>query len=118
MSLNYRQQHQLHRIESRLRRSEPHLAAMLTVFDRLSAGQCLPAWEQVPVRRDRIGRAASQIARAVVIIAATVIILVRAVVALTTALFSDRRYRQPAPKTENTARDRETGNSQNPAEWT
>ena len=114
MSLNHRQQHQLHRIESRLRRSEPHLAAMLVVFDRLSAGQCLPAWEQVPSRRDRIGQAATQIAQAIVVLAATAIVLIRAVLALITAPFSDRRLRPPTPKPESASRDRESGDSQDP----
>jgi hypothetical protein len=114
MSLNRRQQHQLYRIESRLRRSEPHLAAMLTVFGRLSAGQCLPAWEQVPSRRDRIGQAATQIAQAIVVLAATAIVLTRAVLALIAAPFSDRRYRPPAPRPERAARGRETGDSQDP----
>jgi len=116
MSLNHRQQHQLYRIESRLRRSEPHLAAMLTVFDRLSAGQCLPAWEQVPSRRDRIGQAAAQIAQAIVVLATTAIAFIRAVLALITAPFSDRRYHPSAAKPESAARDRETGDSQDPAD--
>jgi hypothetical protein len=117
MSINHHQQRQLYRIESRLSRSEPHLAAMLTVFGRLSAGQCLPAWEQVPSRQDRIGEAIARIVQAVVAIAATVIIVIRAVVARLTAPFSDRRPHRSASKPESTARDRETGNSQNPAEW-
>jgi hypothetical protein len=117
MSLNHRQQHQLYRIEFRLRRSEPHLAAMLTVFDRLSAGEGLPAWEQVSCRRDRIGQAAAQIRQAVAILTATVIVLIGAVLALMTAPFSDRRCRPPAPNPESAARSRETGDHQNPAEW-
>jgi hypothetical protein len=110
MSLNHHQQRQLYRIESRLRRSEPHLAAMLTVFDMLAAGQCLPAWEQVPSRRDRIGQAAAQ---AVAVLVATAIVLTRAVLALITAPFSDRRFRSPAPKPRRAARDRETGEQGN-----
>ena len=42
MSLNRRQQHQLHRIESRLLRSDPNLAAMLTVFASLSRTSACP----------------------------------------------------------------------------
>jgi hypothetical protein len=109
MSLNHRQQHQLYRIESGLRRSEPHLAAMLTVFDMLAAGQCLPDWEQVPSRRDRIVHAT---ARAFVVLAATAIVLPRTVLALITAPFSDRRFRSPAPKPRRAARDRETGDQE------
>ena len=114
MSLNRRQQHQLYRIESRLRRSEPHLLAMLTVFGRLSAGYPLPAWEQVPTRGDRIGQAATRIAQAIVVLTATVIVLTRAVLALIAAPFSARGYHPPAPKPEGAARDRETGDSQDP----
>jgi hypothetical protein len=111
MSLNHRQQHQLYRIESRLRRSEPHLAAMLIVFDRLAAGQCLPAWEQVPSRRDRIGQATAQ---AFAVLVATAIVLTRTVLNLITATCSDRRFRPPTPKPERAARDLETGDSQDP----
>jgi hypothetical protein len=110
MSLNHRQQHQLYRIESGLRRSEPHLAAMLTVFDMLAAGQCLPDWEQVPSRRDRIGHATAQ---AFAVLIATAIVLTSAVLALITAPFSDRRFRSPAPKPRRAARDRETGEQGN-----
>jgi Protein of unknown function (DUF3040) len=108
MSLNHRQQHQLRRIESRLRRSEPHLAAMLIVFDRLAAGECLPAWERVSSRRDRIGAAATQ---ACAVLIATAIVLTRSVLALITVPFSARRC-PSTPKPERADRDRETGDSQ------
>src|SRR5579863_1539182 len=111
MSLNHRQQHQLYRIESGLRRSDPHLAAMLAVFDMLAAGQCLPDWEQVPSRRDRIVHATAQ---AFVVLAATAMVLTRAVLALITTPRRDRRYRPPTPKPERAGRDRETGDSQDP----
>ncbi|MGH3188300.1 MAG: hypothetical protein ACRDPY_11765 [Streptosporangiaceae bacterium] len=117
MSLNHRQQHQLYRIESRLRRSEPRLAAMLTIFDRLSAGQRLPAREQIPARRNRIGQAATQIAQAMAVLAATVIVLTRAVLALVTATLADHRHHTPAPKPESAASDRDTGDSQSSADW-
>jgi hypothetical protein len=48
MSLSYRQQRQLRRIEAGLCRSAPHLDAMLSMFGRLCAGQDTTAWEQVP----------------------------------------------------------------------
>jgi hypothetical protein len=59
MNLNYRQQHQLRRIEAGLRRADPHLGAMFGIFGRLYPNQYMPAWEQprVPSRRDRIPRA-------------------------------------------------------------
>ena len=39
MSLPYRQQWQLRQIDHALRRSDPHLAAMLAIFTRLTAGE-------------------------------------------------------------------------------
>jgi hypothetical protein len=48
MSLNHHQQHQLHRIETGLLRSEPQLTTMPDIFGRLSAGAAMPAWQQVP----------------------------------------------------------------------
>jgi hypothetical protein len=119
MSLNHRQQRQLYRIEARLSRSEPHLAAMLTVFDRLSAGHPLPAWEQVSSRKDPIGQAATQIVRAIAVLAAAAIVVgvvSKAVLALITAPFADRGSAPPASDPESAARDRETGDSQNPAD--
>jgi hypothetical protein len=87
---------------------------MLTVFVRLSAGQRMPAWEQVFSRQDRIRQAATQIAAAIVVLAAALMVLIGAVVALITAPFSDHRSRQPALKPERTRRGRETGDNQNP----
>jgi len=46
-------------IEVGLLRSDPQLAARLSVFDRLCAGQAMPAWEQVSSRHDRIRQAAA-----------------------------------------------------------
>ena len=79
MSLNHRQLHRLHRIESGLLRSDPHLAAMLAVFAVLAAGERLPAWEQVPSRQDRIQQAAALIVKAVTILAAALSLLLDAV---------------------------------------
>ena len=78
MSLNHRQLHRLHRIESGLLRSDPHLAAMLAVFAGLAAGERLPAWEQVPSRQDRIQRAAALLVKAVTIMAAALSVLLDA----------------------------------------
>ena len=88
MSLNHRQLHRLHRIESGLLRSDPQLAAMLAVFTRLSAGQYLPAWEQVPTRPERIRQAAASIVKAIAVVAAAVGLLVNAVRSLVNAVRS------------------------------
>ena len=73
MSLNYRQQRQLQRIESLLLRSDPQLAAMLAMFGRLAAGQRMPVREQAATRLDRIRQAAALIAMAVAAISETAI---------------------------------------------
>ncbi|HJZ01503.1 MAG TPA: hypothetical protein VJ305_12330 [Streptosporangiaceae bacterium] len=60
MNLNYRQQHQLRRIEAGLRRADPHLGAMFGIFGRLYPHQDMPVGEQqprVPSSRNRIPRA-------------------------------------------------------------
>jgi hypothetical protein len=37
----------LRRIDRELRRSDPQLASMLSIFSRLNAGETMPGWEQV-----------------------------------------------------------------------
>jgi len=49
MSLPYRQQWQLRQIDHALRRSDPHLAAMLAIFTRLTAGERFLAVERLRV---------------------------------------------------------------------
>lgn len=94
MSLNYHQQRQLDRIESRLLRSDPQLAAMLAMFGRLSAGQRMPVREQASARLDRVQQAAALIAKAVAAACAAVDLLVGAVLALLAALVIGRRAQQ------------------------
>jgi len=50
MSLSRHHKNQLHLIQAGLLRSDPQLAARLSVFGRLSAGQAMPAWEQVSLQ--------------------------------------------------------------------
>jgi Protein of unknown function (DUF3040) len=103
MSLSYRQQCQLRRIESRLLRSDPQLAAMLAMFDRLAAGQHMPGWEQAATRSpDRIRQAVVLVAKATVAIAAAFDLLVSAVLALLTALIVSGRARSPQPTRQQT----------------
>ena len=90
MSLSHHQQHQLHRIETGLLRADPQLAAMLGIFGKLSAGQAMPSWEQVPARRDRIRQAAALIVNAIAIMAAAIHLLFSAVLALFTAVVMGR----------------------------
>ena len=94
MSLNRRQLHRLHRIESGLLRSDPQLAAMLAVFTRLAAGQYLPAWEQVPTRQEHIRQAAATaIVKAIGVVAAAVGLLLNAVRAVGRAVATGDRTR-------------------------
>jgi hypothetical protein len=98
MSLNHAERHQLHRIESRLFRSDPHLAAMLAVFAWLCDGQGLPAREQLAIRQGRIRRSAALIANAIAVMAAATRNLVRTVDAVLSAAImrSLGRPSQPA----------------------
>ena len=78
MSLSPHHQNQLHLIQAGLLRSDPQLAARLSVFGRLCAGQAMPAWEQVSCRHDRIRQAAALIAETISVAAAGKIQLHRA----------------------------------------
>ena len=53
MSLNEPQKQALGWIEDGLAGSDPRLAAMLTIFSRLAAGEEMPAREEIRVRRGR-----------------------------------------------------------------
>jgi hypothetical protein len=116
MSLNRRQQHQLYRIESRLLRSDPHLAAMLAVFGRLSTGQRMPAREQVATRLDRIRQAAALIAKATAVTATAIAFLVSAVLALFTAIIIMGR-RASLPQPTHTQTGSGTDGRPDPANW-
>ena len=103
MSLNYRQQCELHRIESRLLRSDPRLAAMLAMFDRLAAGEHMPGWEQAASGRpDRIRQALVLVAKATAAVAEAFDLLISAVLALLTALILGSRTRPPQPARQQT----------------
>jgi len=116
MSLSHHQQHQLHRIETGLLRSDPQLTAMLGIFGRLSAGEAMPAWEQVPSRRRSIQQAAVLIVTATTVVAKAIGLLLRAVVALVIAASGTRhRHRLPAPAPERTRRGREADGRPDPA---
>ena len=109
MSLSHHQQHQLHRIQTGLLRADPQLAAMLGIFGRLSASQAMPAWEQVPTRRDRVRHAAALTVQAVTLAAAAIGLLLRAILALLLVVAGPRhRRRRPAPGPERTRRGRGT----------
>jgi hypothetical protein len=94
MSLSHHHQNQLHLIQAGLLRSDPQLAARLSMFGRLCAGQAIPAWEQVPSRHDRIRQAAALIAETISVAAAAIFLFLRAVLALTA---DEHRHRSRPP---------------------
>jgi hypothetical protein len=103
MSLSLYQQYQLYRIESRLLRSDPHLAAMLTVFARLCAGECMPAGERAASGPDRVRQAAILIVKAIVDLALAAGLLLGAVRTRLTAIVIGVRTRPPQSARQQTA---------------
>ncbi len=115
MSLNHHHQRQLYRIETGLHGADPQLAAMLGIFGKLSAGQAMPSWEQVPTRRDRIQQAAALTAQAITLAAAAVGLLLGAILALLIVVGTRHRRRRPAPGPERTRRGRGADGRPDPA---
>lgn len=70
MRLPFRHSWQLRRIERRLCRSEPHLAAMLVIFARLSAGEAATGLEYLPGPMSRVRLVLTVLAGAVTAAAA------------------------------------------------
>jgi len=93
MNLSPYHQNQLHLIQAGLPRSDPRLAARLSMFGRLSAGQAMPAWKQVSSRHDRIRQAAALIAETISVAAAAIFLFLRAVLALAAAAVAGGRAR-------------------------
>jgi hypothetical protein len=82
MSLSYRQENQLRRVEADLRRSDPHLGAMFSMFGKLYPDQDMPASEQEPpvtASQDCLNRAAAWIVAALIATAAAMSVLLSAV---------------------------------------
>src|SRR5215471_8915606 len=110
MSLSHRQRHQLHRIETGLLRSDPQLTAMLGVFGRLSAGEVMPAREQMPSRQQSIRQAAALIVKTITVVADAIALLLKVVLVLVIAAAGPRHSRRlPAPGPERTRRVRGAG---------
>ena len=94
MSIRRSQQRQLRGIELTLLQADPQLASLLNVFSRSTAGQGLPAWEQVSSRRDQV-REASRLAGTALLLALTgVALMLQGVAALLGALAGC----QPGPR--------------------
>ena len=86
MSLSYRQENQLRRAETELRRSDPHLGAMFSMFGKLYPDQDMPALEQVPpvsTCQDRLHRAAAWIVAALIATAVAISVLLSTVAVAT-----------------------------------
>lgn len=56
MKIPYRQRWLLRRMDRRLRRSDPHMAAMLAIFARLNAGAVITSEEQAGPPATRVRR--------------------------------------------------------------
>ena len=93
MSLSHHYHNQLRLIGASLLRSDPQLAARLSIFGRLCADQAMPAWEQVSYRHDRIRQAAAVIAETISVVAAAIFLFLRAVLALVAAVAAGGRAR-------------------------
>ena len=116
MSLSHHHQRQLYRIETGLLGADPQLAAMLGIFGKISAGQAMPAWEQVPAKRDRVRHAAALTVQAVTLAAAAIGLLLSAILALVIVVAGTRhRRRRPVPGPERTRRGRGAGGRADPA---
>src|SRR5256885_11557815 len=98
MSLSHHHQNQLHLSQAGLLRSDPQLAARLSVFGKLSAGQAMPAWEQVSSRPDRIRQAAALIAETISVVAAAIFLFLRAVLTLVAAVAAGGPAPPPPPR--------------------
>ena len=94
MIFNYRQQHQLRRIEAGLRRADPHLSAMLGIFGQLYSHEDMPEWKQV-VRVPSIRRAAHWIMAALTLAVAIGVLLGKAATEATAGRHG-RRTQGPA----------------------
>jgi hypothetical protein len=112
MSLSYRQQHRLRLIKAGLRRSDPLLCGMFSVFGRLYKGEGMPAWEQVPMRPDRGRIAAWGLAVLAVMAAVFSAVLTAALVAVTA--MRRPRGRPPASRPERARYGGEAGDHQCP----
>jgi len=98
MNLSHYHQNQLRRIEVGLLTSDPQLAGMLGAFGRLCTDRDMPAWEQVPSRKDRIRQAAALLIEAITLVAAAISLLLRTVLVLASAAIPHQRPRLPAHK--------------------
>jgi hypothetical protein len=70
MRLPYHRYWVLPRISRGLRRSDPHLAAMLAIFARLTAGEAITSWDQSGPPRGRMRHVMVRLGSAIAIAAA------------------------------------------------
>jgi hypothetical protein len=106
MSLNYHEQRQLRFIEASVRRTDPHLGAMLGIFGKLYPEKDLPAWEREPrepARQNRLRRVGAWIVAALTAVTAAIELLLSRAAAVVTA---GRRTRAQVPVTRNTGQGR------------
>jgi hypothetical protein len=80
-------------MERGLRRSDPHLAAMLAIFVRLAVGEAITSPEQRTTARRRIGRALAGLGRMLVAVAAGVSARARRAICRTGLACAKARWR-------------------------
>lgn len=112
MTIPYRQHRVMRHIERELRRSDPHLAAMLVIFARLTAGEAITSNEQACRPGSWIRRGLDWLARAIMGVAARLSDGVRSVSRCVTHIcaVARQRFRQDA----HTAASRPSFTAQNP----
>jgi hypothetical protein len=103
-------------VETGLLRPDPQLTAMPGVIGELSAGQAMPAREQLLTRQQSIRQAASLTVTATIVVADAIVLLLRAVLALVIAAVGTRHgHRLPAHGPERTRRGRRAAGRPGPA---
>ena len=86
MTIRNENRRQLRHIEFGLLGSDPQLVATMNVFSGLTAGQGMPAWEQVPLRRDRVREEAALVVMALVIAVTRARLMLRALATMVAAV--------------------------------
>lgn len=116
MSLSHHHRRQLYRIESGLLRADPQLAEKLGIFGKLSAGQAMPFWEQVPTRREAVRQAAALAVQAIALAAAAIGLLLSVIFGLLIGVGKRHGPRRSAPRPERTRRGRRVDGRPDPAD--
>lgn len=77
MRLPYQRQRVLRRMNRGLRRADPHLAAMLAIFARLTAHEAIASWEQPDPAGTRMRRSLARLGSAMAAVVAGLVACAR-----------------------------------------